>query len=168
MKAARARREALSTMPIRDSLTFVWQPPRDTTQAGRENCVMQSIIAGMAGGVLGLGLGVILAPFQSNVQSMEASDLPMREQMRRGAREMASQSRSWGKNLMTIGAVFSVSECIVEKSRGRKDRWNPILGGCVCGAVLAAPGGPQAMGVGCAGFAAFSAAIDALGFSEFE
>ena len=128
-------------MPIRDSLTFVWQPPRDTTQAGRENCVMQSIIAGMAGGVLGLGLGVILAPFQSNVQSMEASDLPMREQMRRGAREMASQSRSWGKNLMTIGAVFSVSECIVEKSRGRKDRWNPILG-----AACAAPCSPRRVG----------------------
>lgn len=155
-------------MVVRDNLTFVWQPPRDSGQAGRENCVMQSIISGGAGGVLGLGLGVILAPFQSNVQSMEAADLPMKEQFRRGAKEIASQSKSWGKNLMVIGAVFSCSECIVEKTRGRTDRWNPILGGCVCGAVLAAQGGPQAMGVGCAGFAAFSAAIDALGFGQFD
>ena len=28
--------------------------------------------------------------------------------------------------------------------------------------------GPQAMGIGCAGFAAFSAAIDAMGFGRFD
>mmetsp|Transcript_14043 Transcript_14043/g.36327 ORF Transcript_14043/g.36327 Transcript_14043/m.36327 type:complete len:156 (+) Transcript_14043:85-552(+) len=155
-------------MPIRDHLTFVWAPSQDSAQAGRENCVMQSIIAGGAGGVLGLGLGVILAPFQSNVQSLDAQNLPLKEQMRLGAKEMASQSKSWGKNLLVIGAVFSCSECIVEKTRGRTDRWNPILGGCVCGAVLAAQAGPQAMGMGCAGFAAFSAAIDAMGFGQFD
>lgn len=155
-------------MTIRDNLLFVWNPSRDTGQAGRENCVMQAIIAGGAGGVAGLALGVVLAPFQSNVQSMEAADLPMREQFRRGAREVASQSKSWGKNLMVIGAVFSVSECITEKARGRTDRWNPIIGGCFCGAALAAQGGPQAMGIGCAGFAAFSAAIDAMGFGQFD
>lgn len=127
-------------MPIRDNLAFVWQPPSDTGQAGRENCVMQSMIAGTAGGVMGLALGAFLAPFQSNIASIESENLPMKEQFRRGAREMASQSKSWGKNLMVIGAVFSCSECLVEKARGRHDRWNPIVGGCFCGAVLAANG----------------------------
>ena len=150
-------------------------------------------------------LGAVLAPFQSNMASIEDTNLPMKEQFRRGFREMGTQSRSWGKNLMVIGAVFSCSECFVEKTRARKDRWNPIVGGCITGGVLAASGerhgrleacdpprypprtptclptdrcapraacacaaGPQAMAFGCAGFAAFSAAIDAMGFGEFD
>ena len=83
-------------------------------------------------------------------------------------KEMGSQSKSWGKNLMVIGAVFSCSECFVEKSRGRSDRWNAVYGGCITGAVLARDAGPQAMAMGCAGFAAFSYAIDALGFGHFD
>ena len=129
---------------------------------------MQAIISGGAGGALGLLLGAVLAPFQSNIASMESENLPMREQFRRGMKEMGTQSRSWGKNLMVIGAVFSCSECFVEKTRGRTDRWNPIFGGCLTGGILAAGAGPQAMGFGCAGFAAFSAAIDAMGFGQFD
>lgn len=37
---------------------------------------------------------------------------------------------------------------------------NGIMAGCVTGGVLGAKAGPQAAAVGCAGFAAFSAAID--------
>lgn len=37
---------------------------------------------------------------------------------------------------------------------------NSVSAGCVSGAILAARGGPQAAAFGCAGFAAFSAAID--------
>jgi import inner membrane translocase subunit TIM22 len=196
-----------SPMPIGSKDWFVWQPPQDQGQAGRENCTMQAIISGVVGGGAGLVLGAILAPFNSNVSSMEVDNLPMREQFRRGFKEMGTQSRSWGKNLMVIGAVFSCSECFVEKTRARTDRWNPIFGGCITGGVLAANGsfrgaecsarrplprillsrhghgrawcaccsvsgtlaaGPQAMAFGCAGFAAFSAAIDALGFGQFD
>ena len=145
---------------------MVWQPPIEPGQAQRESCTMQAIQQGAAGGVLGMLLGAVLAPFSSNVTNLENTDLPMREQFRRGGREIAAQSRSWGKNLLVIGAVFSCSECFVEKTRGRHDRWNPIVGGCVTGGILAASAGPQAMGIGCAGFAAFSAAMDALGFGE--
>lgn len=129
---------------------------------------MVAIQSGLAGGVLGLGLGAILAPFNSNVARIEDTELPLREQFRRGFREIGTQSRSWGKNLMVIGAVFSCSECFVEKTRGRTDRWNPIYGGCITGGILAANAGPQAAAFGCAGFAAFSAAIDALGFGQFD
>ena len=129
---------------------------------------MQAIIAGVVGGGAGMVLGAILAPFNSNVANMETDNLPMKEQFRRGFREIGVQSKSWGKNLMVIGAVFSVSECFVEKTRGRTDRWNPIYGGCITGGALAASAGPQAMAMGCAGFAAFSAAIDAMGFGQFD
>ena len=37
---------------------------------------------------------------------------------------------------------------------------NGVAAGCITGGVLAAKAGPQAALVGCAGFAAFSAAID--------
>jgi len=155
-------------MPIGTDRGFVWQPPGEPGQAARESCTMQAIISGAVGGGAGLVLGAILAPFNSNVANMEVDNLPMREQFRRGFREMGNQSKSWGKNLMVIGAVFSCSECFVEKTRARSDRWNPIFGGCITGGVLAANAGPQAMAFGCAGFAAFSAAIDVLGFGQFD
>lgn len=49
--------------------------------------------------------------------------------------------------------------CQIEKNkkrRGKSDIWNAIMGGCAAGAALSAKGGPQAMALGCAGFAAFS------------
>jgi len=129
---------------------------------------MQAIISGAVGGAAGMVLGAFLAPFQSNIATMETDNMPIKDQFRYGMREIGAQSRSWGKNLLVIGAVFSCSECFVEKARGRTDRWNPIYGGCITGAALAASAGPQAMGIGCAGFAAFSAAIDAMGFGRFD
>jgi len=143
-------------------------PPQEPSAAARESCTIQAMMSGAAGGVAGLALGAVLMPFNANMQALDNENLPIKEQFRRGLREMGSQSRSWGKSLMVIGAVFSCSECFVEKARGRTDRWNPIYGGCITGGVLAASAGPQAMAVGCAGFAAFSAAIDALGFGHFD
>lgn len=142
-------------------------PPQDPSAALRESCTMQAIISGGVGGVAGLALGAILAPFNSSAH-LESENLPVREQFRKGIKDMGVQSRSWGKNLMVIGAVFSCSECFVEKTRGSSDRWNAIGGGCITGGVLAASAGPQAMAVGCMGFAAFSAAIDAMGFGHFD
>ena len=144
------------------------QPPSEPGAAARESCTMNALISGAAGGVMGLALGAVLFPFSNSQQAVETENLPMREQVRRGMKEMGSQSKSWGKNLMVLGAVFSCSECFVEKSRGRSDRWNAVYGGCITGAVLARDAGPQAMAMGCAGFAAFSYAIDALGFGHFD
>ena len=116
-----------------------WQPPQDPGQAARESCTMQAIISGAVGGVAGMALGAVLAPFNSSM-GVETENLPMKEQFRRGFREMGTQSRSWGKNLMVIGAVFQCSECFVEKTRGTTDKWNPVAGGCITGGALAVSG----------------------------
>ena len=44
--------------------------------------------------------------------------------------------------------------------RAKNDLTNGIAAGCITGGALGARAGPQAAAVGCAGFAAFSAAID--------
>ena len=59
-------------------------------------------------------------------------------------------------------AIFSGVECVVEKYRGRHDVGNGAAGGCLTGAALAGAGGPGAAFAGCAGFAAFSVAIDSF------
>lgn len=57
-------------------------------------------------------------------------------------------------------AMFSGLECAVEKVRGRHDLGNELVAGCATGAALAAGQGYQAQCLGCAGFAAFSYAIN--------
>ena len=53
-----------------------------------------------------------------------------------------------------------MSNEVIEQLRAKNDMKNGIAAGCVTGGVLAAKAGPQAAAVGCAGFAAFSAAIE--------
>ena len=45
--------------------------------------------------------------------------------------------------------------------RAKNDLSNGVAAGCITGGALGARAGPQAAAVGCAGFSAFSAAIDA-------
>ena len=59
-----------------------------------------------------------------------------------------------------LTAVFSGTECVVEKYRGSHDVVNGASAGFVTGAVLAAPQGPQAAAFGAVGFALFSIAIE--------
>lgn len=89
------------------------------------------------------------------------SDLPWRQQLRHGFRDMGQRSWSTAKNFGKVGALFSGIECGIEGYRAKNDLGNGVAAGCATGALLARGGGPQAAAVGCAGFAAFSAAIDA-------
>lgn len=74
---------------------------------------------------------------------------------------MYRSSVSSGKNFAKVGAIFSGTECAIEGLRAKNDLYNGVAGGCITGGVLARNAGPQAVAVGCAGFAVFSAAIDA-------
>ena len=89
------------------------------------------------------------------------TDLPMRQQIKAGLRDMYRSSVSSGKNFAKVGAIFSGTECAIEGLRAKNDLYNGVAGGCLTGGILARNAGPQAVVVGCAGFAVFSAAIDA-------
>lgn len=89
------------------------------------------------------------------------TDLPLRQQLRAGLRDMYRSSLSSGKNFAKVGAIFSGTECAIEGLRAKNDLYNGVAGGCLTGGILARNAGPQAVAVGCAGFAVFSAAIDA-------
>ncbi|KAJ4373588.1 Mitochondrial import inner membrane translocase subunit tim22 [Didymella sp. IMI 355093] len=89
------------------------------------------------------------------------SDLPLKQQLKHGLRDMYRSSVSSGKNFAKVGAIFSGTECAIEGLRAKNDLYNGVAGGCITGGVLARNAGPQAVVVGCAGFAVFSAAIDA-------
>lgn len=88
------------------------------------------------------------------------ADLPIRQQLKHGLKDMAKSSYSSAKNFGMIGAIFAGTECCIEGLRAKNDIWNGVIGGCLTGGALARNGGPQAVGLGCVGFAAFSAAID--------
>ena len=105
------------------------------------------------------------------------ADLPMKEQLRRGFKDMGTRSYSSAKNFALVGAIFSGTECCIEgvgasfysiryasshllQFRAKNDLANGVAAGCITGGALGARAGPQAAAVGCAGFAAFSAAID--------
>ena len=74
---------------------------------------------------------------------------------------MGSRSFSSAKNFGLIGAMFAGTECCIEGFRGRHGWENSVAAGCITGGILGAKAGPQAALLGCGGFAAFSAAIDA-------
>lgn len=89
------------------------------------------------------------------------SKLTTREQIRAGFKDMGKRSFGSAKNFMLIGAMYSGTECCVEGYRAKSDLTNSVAAGCITGGALAFKAGPQAAALGCAGFAAFSAAIDA-------
>ncbi|KAF9691114.1 hypothetical protein EKO04_010821 [Ascochyta lentis] len=93
--------------------------------------------------------------------SAPIADLPLKQQLKHGLRDMYRSSISSGKNFAKVGAIFSGTECAIEGLRAKNDLYNGVAGGCITGGVLARNAGPQAVAVGCAGFAVFSAAIDA-------
>lgn len=116
-----------------------------------------------------------------SAQGQQMSDLPMKEQLRRGFKDMGTRSFSSAKNFALVGAIFAGTECCIEgvrtlhsicqrqvwltktlwwQYRAKNDLKNSMAAGCITGGALGAKAGPQAAAIGCGGFAAFSAAID--------
>ena len=74
--------------------------------------------------------------------------------------EMKTRAGSYAKNFAVVGAMFSSTECLIESYRGKTELANGTMAGCISGGLLGMRAGPQAAVFGCAGFAAFSTAID--------
>lgn len=142
-------------------------------QTTMESCPAKTVIAG----TMGFGLGGLFGLFMASMRydtplgqglpggvgapSADMTKIPMREQLKMGFKDMGRSSWSSAKNFGYIGAIFAGSECVIEGFRAKNDLANGVAAGCFTGAFLAKNAGPQAMAFGCAGFAAFSAAIDA-------
>jgi len=140
-------------------------------QSAFESCPAKTVISG----TMGFGLGGVFGLFMSSMRydtplgtgvvgsatgATAITDLPMREQLRAGFKDMGRASWSSAKNFGMVGGIFAGVECCIEGLRARNDLGNGVAAGCITGGVLAAKAGPQAAAIGCAGFAAFSAAID--------
>ncbi|CCD25661.1 mitochondrial import inner membrane translocase subunit TIM22 NDAI_0F03430 [Naumovozyma dairenensis CBS 421] len=148
------------------------------------SCPGKTIISGVTGFALGGIMGLFLSsmaydtplhtpsPTTSiagiNGQAMvkQFADLPMKQQIRLQFSDMGKKSYSSAKNFGYIGMIYSGVECTVESIRAKNDIFNGLTAGCLTGGGLAYKNGPQAALVGCAGFAAFSLAIDLYMKSE--
>ncbi|KAF2455483.1 Tim17/Tim22/Tim23/Pmp24 family-domain-containing protein [Lineolata rhizophorae] len=129
-----------------------------------ESCPFKTVMSGGAGFALGGAFGLFMSSMRYDTPLTPAgnaiSQLPMRQQLREGLRDMGRSSLRSARNFGLIGAIFSGTECCIEGFRAKHDLANGVAAGCITGGALAVSGGPQAVGLGCVGFAAFSAAID--------
>lgn len=130
------------------------------------NCFIKSVMSGVMGGGMGIAFGL----FTSSMENASGGGIdgslaaqenrPTRVVMKEMALNMKTKSLSYAKGFAAMGFLYSGIECLVEKHRAKHDKLNPVYAGCITGGILAHSGGPQAMAIGCASFAAFSAAIE--------
>jgi len=123
-----------------------------------ENCAFKSAFGGVAGFGFGFVLGIFFA--STAVDPLVDTGASTMQQVKDGFKGMYRHGMSSAKNFGKISIVFAGVECVIEKYRARTDLLNGPAAGCVTGGVFAARGGPAATALGCAGFAAFSAAIE--------
>lgn len=134
------------------------------------SCPGKTIFAGISGYVLGGVFGMFMTsmqydqPLSGGVSHI--SELPLKQQMRLQMKDMWRQTVGSAKNFGFIGAVFTGVECCIASFRAKEDLYNGTTAGCVTGAGLAIKGGPIGALTGCAGFAAFSLAVDTYMKSE--
>ncbi|KAF9436043.1 Mitochondrial import inner membrane translocase subunit tim22 [Entomortierella beljakovae] len=128
----------------------------------RENCPFKFIFGGVSGFALGGVFGVVMSSFEFSGPQLtpQLQELSTKQQMKIMLKDMGNRSYSSAKNFAVVAAIFSSSECFIEGYRAKNDIYNGAAAGCFTGGVLAAKGGVKASAFGCAGFAAFSSAID--------
>lgn len=143
-------------------------PNPDPTTILTESCGNRAAGSIVMGGAMGLVFGVFMGamsdmtPPVTVINGKEVPQAPLKEQMRTVMRATGEKSLYWGRQFAFITGVFSGSECIAEKVRGKSDVWNEVISGCVTGAAMQGKSGPQAAAMGCGGFAAFSLLVHPL------
>lgn len=143
-------------------------PPPNPLWLFQESCAFKAttgvVLGGGVGIMMGLFFGILGAdpavPIGPGGRVIPAA--PVLTQARIAWRALGEKAVWYCKSFAVITALFSGCDCLFEKARGKHDVVNGGLSGCATGAVLAAKQGPQAVGIGCVGFAAFSVAVDAL------
>ncbi|CAN6223486.1 unnamed protein product [Urochloa humidicola] len=121
------------------------------------NCAVCSVVSGVMGGGLGVLMGLFFGALDNPIMQEE---MTARQQIVYTAKQMGRRSMSNAKTFAVMGLIFSAAECVIEKARAKHDTTNTAVADCVTGGALAVKGGPKATCIGCAGFAAFSVAIE--------
>ena len=106
---------AVPKVPVIPSFTHrpLAAPPMDMMAAINESCFTRSLIAGLMGGVLGLGMGVMfggnehLTPPLASLPPGQPvpPGLPMRVQMRGYYKQVGAKSKDWSKNFAIVGGT---------------------------------------------------------------
>jgi len=135
-----------------------------------EYCLFKSGINGVMGAGLGIVWGIFMSSMGTGVNSfalqpgmtgyIDPSSLSTKEALKLTMKDMMKASKSSAKNFGTIGAIYTLTECTIEKTRGKHDISNALAAGCITGGALAARGGPQTAAFGCVGFAVFGYVMD--------
>ncbi|ORZ38037.1 mitochondrial import inner membrane translocase subunit Tim17 family protein [Catenaria anguillulae PL171] len=131
-------------------------------KAAWESCPVKAITSTGMGFIFGGAMGFFLSSIDFT-STTHIADKPFKEQLRIIGSEMKTRTVSSAKSLAVIGGIFSGVECGVESFRAKSDLYNGAIAGCITGGGLAARSmrnGPYGVLTGCAGFAAFSTAID--------
>ena len=155
--------EVLNTGPVDVPKPTFGQPPSPDVQLMNsiiESCPAKSILSTGAGFAMGGLFGMFMSSVDTSSSLDKYNEMTTRQQIRYTLKDMGSKSFSTAKQFAVVGGIFAGTECIIETYRAKNDIWNGVSSGCITGSILARSAGPQAMALGCAGFAAFSAAID--------
>ncbi|EFJ34081.1 hypothetical protein SELMODRAFT_230551 [Selaginella moellendorffii] len=123
------------------------------------NCAVKSIVSCVMGGGMGIFMGLLFGALDN---PLNPDQMTVRQHFTHAAKQMGSKSLHMAKAFAVMGAIYSGTECIIEKARARHDMTNTMVAGCVTGGSLSAKAGPKAACVGCAGFAAFSVVVEKL------
>ncbi|PFH35198.1 putative inner membrane translocase subunit TIM17 [Besnoitia besnoiti] len=124
-----------------------------------EGCLMRACLMGTGGGVL----GVLFGTFFFSMKPVDVdTTLPFRAQLKQQYQNFLPEVGRSAKNFAKLGFIYSLTECFIQRERAVHDINNAIYAGCVTGATLSYRGGPWAVAVGCAGFAAFSGVMEKL------
>jgi hypothetical protein len=66
--------------------------------------------------------------------------LSIREQTAITFKDMMKKSYGTAKTFGVLSAVFVSTECITESIRGKEDKYNGVISGCVTGAIVSRTG----------------------------
>lgn len=131
-----------------------------------ESCIFKGAIAYSAGGLMGLAMGAFLAPFDSMNGLKVAENATAKETAIATIHQTRSKAVSMGRTFASLGGIYGVTECVIEKYRAKSDVYNPVYAGCFTGGVLGRSAGPMGMAYGCGGFALWSVAIEKFMHSD--